>query len=105
MNPDEKDMIVMWHKFEFDREGVSEQFQTHMVVIGDGATRTAMAKTVGLPLGIAAKLVLENRITSTGVHIPISPDIYKPILSELESTGITFREIAANEETAPGTTS
>lgn len=99
MNEEERDMIVMWHKFAFDRNGQSEQLQYHMVVIGDDSSRTAMAKTVGLPLGIAAKLVLEKQITTTGVHLPILPEIYRPILKELETRGITFREIAKNQKT------
>jgi saccharopine dehydrogenase (NADP+, L-glutamate forming) len=51
-----------------------------------------MAKTVGLPLGIAAKLILENRMTISGLHIPIIPEIYEPVLEELASEGIHFRE-------------
>ena len=49
-----------------------------------------MAKTVGLPLGIAAKLILENKIQLTGLHIPIIPEIYEPVLKELERQGIRF---------------
>ena len=51
-----------------------------------------MAKTVGLPLGIAAKLILEGSIQMTGVHIPIHKNIYEPVLKELEEKGIVFNE-------------
>ncbi len=51
-----------------------------------------MAKTVGLPLGIAAKLILENKIKVTGLHIPVIPEIYNPVLQELELNGIHFKE-------------
>jgi DNA gyrase/topoisomerase IV subunit A len=61
-------------------------------VKGTDNLRTAMAKTVGLPLGIAAKFILDGTITQRGLHIPISKEIYLPVLKELENHGITFRE-------------
>ncbi|MCK5920894.1 MAG: hypothetical protein KAG66_08125, partial [Methylococcales bacterium] len=85
---EDKDMIVMWHKFDFEKDGKLYKTTSHMVTIGEDGTNTGMAKTVGLPLGIAARMVLEGKITSTGVQIPITPDIYNPILDELEKTGI-----------------
>jgi hypothetical protein len=51
-----------------------------------------MAKTVGLPLGIAAKLILNNTIKSNGVQIPVTKEIYEPVLSELIKYGIEFKE-------------
>ena len=51
-----------------------------------------MAKTVGLPLGIASKLILENKMVLTGLHIPIIPEIYEPVLNELHLQGIRFHE-------------
>jgi len=63
------------------------------VVKGENSLQTAMAKTVGLPLGIAAKLILQNKIKATGLHIPIIPEIYEPVLKELEDEGIVFNEI------------
>ncbi len=59
---------------------------------GDDQKRTAMAKTVGLPLGIAAKLILQDQIKLTGLHIPVLPEIYEPVLQELEKHNITFNE-------------
>jgi hypothetical protein len=53
---------------------------------------TAMAKTVGLPLGIAAKLILQNKIKLIGLHIPVIAEIYEPVLKELELNGIKFNE-------------
>ena len=61
-----------------------------MVVKGQDHLNTAMARTVGLPLGIAARLVLEGRINLTGLHIPIVPELYVPVLQELEQQGIAF---------------
>lgn len=89
---EERDMIVMWHKFDFMDQGRRRQIQSHMVIKGDDAVQTAMAKTVGLPVGIAARLVLTGAIQATGVQIPVEPEIYNPILDELEAYGITFTE-------------
>jgi saccharopine dehydrogenase-like NADP-dependent oxidoreductase len=93
---EDRDMIVMWHKFDFLEKGLERQIQSHMVVIGDDSANTGMSKTVGLPLGIAAKMVLTGEIQETGVHIPVIPSIYNPILNELERLGMSFveREIA-----------
>jgi saccharopine dehydrogenase-like NADP-dependent oxidoreductase len=63
-----------------------------MVIKGEDQTYTAMAKTVGLPMAIASKLILNGTIKETGVHIPISPIFYEPILKELKSFEIDFKE-------------
>ena len=63
-----------------------------MVCIGDDQTYTAMAKTVGLPVAIAALKILNGEITTPGVQLPITKEVYNPILEELESYGITFKE-------------
>ncbi len=92
LNPEDKDMIVMWHKFNYLENGRPKEIQSHMVTIGDSAVNTAMSKTVGLPLGIAAKLVLQGKIKTTGVNIPTKRAIYNPILEELETLGFIFSE-------------
>ena len=96
MDPEEKDMIVMWHKFEYEMEGKMHQILSHMVVIGEGAQNTAMAKTVGLPLGIAAELLLTDKINLKGLQIPIQKEIYQPVLRVLEKEGIKFEESVIN---------
>jgi saccharopine dehydrogenase-like NADP-dependent oxidoreductase len=63
-----------------------------MVAIGDDETNTAMSKTVGFPLAIAAKLILQGKIDLTGVHIPTKKEIYRPVLAELEKMGFEFSE-------------
>nr|WP_321355229.1 saccharopine dehydrogenase C-terminal domain-containing protein [uncultured Draconibacterium sp.] len=93
--PEDKDMIVMWHKFEYldrDRKEKVEK-NSSLVVIGEPGAKTAMAKTVGLPLAVAAKLFLTGRLNQVGCLIPTQPDIYEPILNELESFGIKFTEM------------
>ncbi len=90
--PEDKDMIVMWHKFDYFLGGVPKQIESHMIVTGNDHLDTGMAQTVGLPLGIAAELILEGRIHRAGVHIPVERDIYFPILENLAKRGITFQE-------------
>lgn len=89
---DDKDMIVMWHKFDFVDEGVTRQVQSHMVVIGQDTTYTGMAQTVGLPLGVAAELILKGEIKEKGVLRPVKASIYEPILKALQPHGISFIE-------------
>jgi len=94
MQPTDKDMIVMLHEIEFETaDGQKKKIESSLVVKGEDSLRTAMAKTVGLPLGIAAKLILEDKIHLTGVHMPIHKEIYEPVLKELENCGIVFKEI------------
>lgn len=92
LNAKDKDMIVMLHEIEW-RTGSSESgVKSLLVVKGDDSLRTAMAKTVGLPLGIAAKMILKNQIQLKGLHIPVLKEIYEPVLKELQSHGIRFSE-------------
>jgi len=88
----DKDMIVMYHKFGYELDGVKKQIDSNMVVKGEDQTYTAMAKTVGLPVAIAALKILNKEITTPGVLRPIAREIYEPILRELESFGINFKE-------------
>lgn len=88
----DKDMIVMLHELEYEVRGKNYEVRSSLIVKGEDRLRTAMAKTVGLPLGIATKLILQNKIKITGLHIPIVPEIYIPVLEELEKNGIVFNE-------------
>ena len=92
LKPDDKDMIVMVHKFGYELNGKQELITSSMVSIGDDQTYTAMAKTVGLPVGIGALLMLKGVLAKPGVHLPTKPDIYNPVLDELEKYGICFSE-------------
>lgn len=92
ISPDQKDQIVMWHLFDYVENGQTKRIRSAMVTTGENAIDTAMSKTVGLPLGIATKLLLEGKISATGVQIPITPEFYNPILNELESLGFEFVE-------------
>lgn len=88
----DKDQIVMWHRFVYELSGKPKEIQATLVATGDDSIKTAMAKTVGLPLAIAAKLIAENKIPARGVAIPTTPEIYEPILIELASLGIELTE-------------
>lgn len=88
----DKDMLVMVHEFEYELNGAKKKITSSMVCLGEDQTYTAMANTVGLPVGICTKLILNNSIQLTGVQLPIKSEIYKPILKELETFGVTFKE-------------
>lgn len=91
--PHDKDMIVMQHLFEYaDAKKESKKISSTLVVIGENSERTAMAKTVGLPLAMAVRRLIKGEIKLRGVQIPVMPEIYKPILKELEEYGIVFEE-------------
>jgi saccharopine dehydrogenase-like NADP-dependent oxidoreductase len=92
MQPSDKDMVVMLHEIEYLQNGALHKINSSLVVIGENNLHTAMATTVGLPLGITTKLILEGEIRLTGLHIPTHPEIYKPVLKGLEEKGIRFRE-------------
>jgi len=92
LEPDDKDMIVMYHKFGYELNGKKRQIDSKMVCIGDDQTYTAMAKTVGLPVAIATLLILNGKITTPGVQLPIKKEVYLPILNELEEYGVIFNE-------------
>ncbi len=92
LKADDKDLVVMLHEIEFEKE--EEDFKTTatMLVTGENQNRTAMAQTVGLPLAIATKLILNGQLNLTGLHIPTSKEIYEPVLKELEFHNINFSE-------------
>lgn len=92
LEPDDKDMIVMYHKFGYELNGEVKQIDSNLVVIGDDQTYTAMAKTVGLPVALAAIKILNGEIRTPGVQLPIKKEVYAPILKELENFGIHFNE-------------
>jgi hypothetical protein len=85
-------MIVMYHKFGYELNGVKKQIDSKMVCIGDDQTYTAMAKTVGLPVAMAALQILNGKIKMPGVQLPINKEVYLPILKELEEYGVIFNE-------------
>jgi len=85
-------MIVMQHQVEYILEKKRHRMVSSMAVIGENGAYTAMSKTVGLPVAIAARLILQGRIPLKGVRIPIYREIYEPVMDELEHHGIRFIE-------------
>jgi len=92
LQQEDKDMIVMYHKFGYELNGKKHQIDSKMVILGDDQTFTAMSKTVGLPVAIATLQILNGKIKTPGVQLPISKEVYNPILKELEDYGVIFNE-------------
>lgn len=92
LGPEEKDMIVMFHKFGYRLNDENRMIESSMVTLGENQNETAMARTVGLPLAIATSHILNGNISTPGVQIPISKEIYMPMLAELAEYGISFKE-------------
>lgn len=92
LHPQDKDMVIMLHEIEYVQAHKKYKRTSSLIVKGKDAQHTAMAKTVGLPLGIAAKLILNGTIQLKGLQIPILPQIYNAVLPELEKEGIVFTE-------------
>jgi saccharopine dehydrogenase-like NADP-dependent oxidoreductase len=92
LRPYDKDMIVMLHEIDYTVGSRQSAVRSSLVVKGENNLRTAMAKTVGLPLGIAAKFILNGKIKLNGLHIPTHAEIYEPVLKELEAHEVKFHE-------------
>ncbi|MCK5135294.1 MAG: saccharopine dehydrogenase NADP-binding domain-containing protein [Bacteroidales bacterium] len=92
LDPGDKDMIVMQHQFDYMKEGIHTKRYSTMVFIGQDTRHTAMSVTVGLPLAMTARRILEGSFNKTGVQLPIHPQIYNPVLKELEDYQIKFVE-------------
>ena len=86
------DLVVMQHIFEYKLNSKTHTHISSLSVKGENETATAMSKTVGLPMAIAAKLILNGQIKTKGVTIPVIPEIYEPVLNELSELGILFKE-------------
>jgi saccharopine dehydrogenase-like NADP-dependent oxidoreductase len=92
LEPEDKDMIVMQHQFDFIKGGRRKKRYSTMVCIGQDTKHTAMSLTVGLPLAMVARRILEGKFKEKGVQLPIQPEIYNPVLEELKEYGIRFVE-------------
>lgn len=90
----ERDMVVLVHEFRAVYPDREERITSTLIDFGIPGGDTAMARTVGYPAAIAARLILEGSLRLTGVHIPVLPEIYEPVLTELESLGIRVAERA-----------
>ena len=93
LQPHDHDLIVMQHLFEYELNGQPQRLTSSLAVTGDDATHTAMAKTVGLPLGMAVRRLARGEVAQRGIVIPVAAELYDPILNELAADyGIVFSE-------------
>ena len=90
LQPDDKDLIVMQHQIEYTLGGKAQRETSNLVMKGENAQDTAMARLVGLPLGIFVRLMTQGKIRATGVHIPTMQEVYEPVLKEMEEYGLEF---------------
>jgi saccharopine dehydrogenase-like NADP-dependent oxidoreductase len=92
LSPGDKDMVIMQHQFKYEVDGEIKSLVSSLIINGEDGLHTAMAKSVGLPLAVAAKLVVQGKIVPRGVQIPVWKEIYGPVMEELKSLGIEFKE-------------
>jgi len=90
--PGERDMVVLQHEFLAQTGNRTERIVSTLIDYGVPHGDSSMSRTVGLPAAIGARLVLEGRIGLKGVQVPVQPEIYGPILDELEKLGVRFEE-------------
>jgi saccharopine dehydrogenase (NADP+, L-glutamate forming) len=92
LRPTDKDMVVMQHQFEYELGAQRHLLTSTLVMRGHDADATAMSALVGLPLGIFVRHVMLGHFRKTGVRIPVTPDMYRPVLAELHDFGMEFFE-------------
>ncbi|MBK9337761.1 MAG: saccharopine dehydrogenase NADP-binding domain-containing protein [Lewinellaceae bacterium] len=92
LKPNDKDMVIMQHVFEYELDGRNRKLTSTLIMKGKNGVDTAMSRLVGLPLGIFVKLLLLGKISTTGVNIPTMPEVYEPVMAELEEFGVRFLE-------------
>jgi saccharopine dehydrogenase-like NADP-dependent oxidoreductase len=92
LEEDDKDMLVMYHEFEYTLNTSRYKIVSSMINLGEDQTYTSMSNTVGLPVAIAAKMILNGTLTEKGVTLPVKKNVYEPILAELETFNIRFEE-------------
>jgi saccharopine dehydrogenase-like NADP-dependent oxidoreductase len=92
LQPADKDLVVLQHEIGYELDGEKHLASSSLVVKGENHLNTAIAKTTSLPLGIAAKQILQGNIHETGLHIPVMSSVYVPVLKELEKNGLRFEE-------------
>ena len=92
LKPGDKDLVVMHHEFEYTLKKEKRRLTSTLVMKGNNEIDTAMSRLVGLPMGIFVKLLMNGKITSKGVKIPVMREVYEPVLTELEKFDVKFVE-------------
>lgn len=93
LEPQDKDMIVMLHRVHYQLNGKNYAHTATMVVTGESSDKTAIAATVGLPMAMMVKLALTGQVQLAGVQLPVMPQVYEPILTELTQYNIGFTDV------------
>lgn len=93
LQPTDKDMVIMQHVFEYEINRRKHKLTSTLTMKGNNGMDTAMSRLVGLPLGIFVKLLMLGKIATTGVNIPTMPEVYEPVMQELEQFGVAFTEL------------
>ncbi len=89
----EKDMIILQHKFTVENADKSRELITSTLIdFGEALKESSMARTVSLPLAIGVRFMAEGKFNLKGVQIPITKQIYEPVLKELETLNIKMVE-------------
>ena len=89
--PGERDMVVLHHQLTAEFSGEVRHYRATLLDFAD-SRGTAMARTVSLPTGIVTRLLLQGKIKLSGVQIPVYPEIYEPVLEEMQRLGVAFKE-------------
>lgn len=92
LQPQDKDMVIMQHVFEYELNRKKKKRTSTLIMKGQDSAQTAMSTLVGLPVGIFVKLLMLGKVSTTGVSIPTMPEVYEPIMQELEEYGVNFVE-------------
>ncbi len=92
--PQERDMVVLFHEFKarYAANDRYERITSTLIAYGEPGGNSAMSRTVSLPVAMASRLILTDRIPQRGVIRPVYPEIYNPVLTELATLGIDCRE-------------
>ena len=93
LSPEDKDLIVMQHQIDYELGGKRYRDISNLTMKGNDAQDTAMARLVGLPMGIFVRLISEGKIRSTGVHIPTMREVYEPVLREMKEYGMSVTHV------------
>ena len=93
MIPNDRDLVVMVHEIDYKEGNAIKHIQSSLYLTGEDGEHTAMALTVGLPLAIVTKLILNNQIKERGVLMPKHKEVYEPVMKELEEYRVSFREV------------
>ena len=92
LEPEDRDLVVMWHRFEYELQGQMHEITSSLVLEGRDSTYTAMSDTVGWPMALAAEAMLSGKFARVGVEVPLHREYYEVLMPALESMGVQFKE-------------